>query len=127
MASLYGCEMLTRGNLVLARLYWNFVAVKLILAALVFFKFDYVHYNGDDPPTIVDDLKAVLDIQDQYSDLIWRYLLYRYDHTYAVRCFSRLVLSLLALILALVHPVQGSITTRSLIQLSKIQNRSLFD
>lgn len=106
MASVYGCETLNRGNLAMARLDFDLAAVKLILAALVFFNFDYVDYDGDDHPASMHDQKTMLDVQNQYIDLIWRYLLDRYDQTYVIRCFSHLIPSLLALTDALVHAIQ---------------------
>lgn len=34
------------------------------------------------------DAKGIRTIQDQYTELAWRYLLHRYDHQQAVHCFS---------------------------------------
>lgn len=108
LASVYGSDTLNQGNLAVARLDFHLVAVKLILSSLVFFTFDCVEYDNENEPSTMlnNDMKTMVYRQNQYIELIWRYLLYRYDHSYAVRCFSHLVLSLLALIEALVHATQ---------------------
>lgn len=106
LVSIYGSSTLVGGNRAVKRLDSDLVVVKLILSMMMFCQFDCVEFDEKWPTIVVNDMKSIVKIQDQYIELIWQYLLYRYDHDYAVRCFSNLILSLLALSKALVHVVQ---------------------
>ena len=70
------------------------VFVKLILAVLAFSTARHTVYDENAPGGLID-LKRILQIQDSYTDLAWRYMIYRYDRAQAVRRFSHLVRYLL--------------------------------
>ena len=77
-------------------LFPDMVFIKLILSIMMFSTFDYSSYTKESP-IILHDIQRILHIQNQYIELTWKYLLYKYDHKQAVRCFSKLIRSLFAL------------------------------
>lgn len=71
--------------------------IKLILSILIF--------STIKPPVITPitsinliNIKLIFCIQEKYIELIWRYLLYRYNHEQAVICLSNVVRCLFAVI-----------------------------
>ena len=77
-------------------LYQDMVFIKLILSTLMFSTFDCNQYLNRSP-LVIRDVRRVLEIQDRYVLLTWKYLLYKHGHEQAVRCFSELIRSLSAL------------------------------
>jgi hypothetical protein len=67
---------------------------KIILAILAFSTTNYTAYNGN-VQTNLTNIKAILPVQDMYTELVWRYLLHKYDHHQAVIRFSNLIRCLL--------------------------------
>ncbi|CAF1673202.1 unnamed protein product [Rotaria magnacalcarata] len=64
--------------------------IKLVISILAFSTIDYVVYEN----TASVEMKKFIEIihvQDMYTDLSWRYLLYKYGHTEAVLRFSNLI------------------------------------
>ncbi|CAF4140081.1 unnamed protein product, partial [Rotaria sordida] len=57
--------------------------IKLILSILAFSTTNYTVYKKNMPINLTN-IKGILSIQDMYTDLTWRYLLYRYGHHQAV-------------------------------------------
>jgi len=72
------------------RLDLDTIIVKLFLAILSFSTISYTIYSNT-PPVILSNIKQILHIQDTYAELIWRYLLYKYNYQQAVKCFSDLI------------------------------------
>ncbi|CAF1092657.1 unnamed protein product [Rotaria sp. Silwood1] len=64
--------------------------IKLILAILAFSTISYTVYRKNTQSNLTN-IKAILSIQDMYTDLAWRYLLYKYGHHQAVIRFSNLL------------------------------------
>ncbi|CAF4436468.1 unnamed protein product [Rotaria sp. Silwood2] len=64
--------------------------IKLILSILAFSTIHYTVYRKDVHINLTN-IKATLPIQDMYTDLTWRYLLYKYDYHQAVIHFSNLL------------------------------------
>jgi hypothetical protein len=64
--------------------------IKLILAALAFSTSNYTVYTISNLDNLTN-LKAILNVQDMYTELTWRYLLYKYGHHQAVIRFSDLI------------------------------------
>ncbi len=66
------------------------VFIKLIIAILSFSTFHYTVYMKN---TLMNrtNIKAILSIQDMYTETAWRYLLYKYGHRDAVMRFSNLI------------------------------------
>jgi len=64
--------------------------IKLILGILSFSTINYVIYRRCDP-TNLTNVKAILPIQDMYTELTWRYILYKYGDDQAVIRFSNLL------------------------------------
>ncbi|CAF2909536.1 unnamed protein product [Rotaria sp. Silwood2] len=64
--------------------------IKLIFAILAFSTINYTVYRKN-TQTNLTNIKAILPIQDMYTDLAWRYLLHKYGHNQAVIRFSNLL------------------------------------
>ena len=64
--------------------------IKIIFAVLSFSTINYTIYTKSSSinPT---NIKAILPIQDRYTELTWRYLLHKYGHHQAVQRFSNLI------------------------------------
>ncbi|CAF2457322.1 unnamed protein product [Rotaria sp. Silwood2] len=80
--------------------------IKLILSILAFSTIHYTVYRKDVDINLTN-IKATLPIQDMYTDLAWRYLLYKYGHHQAVIRFSNLLRCLLAVTEAVVEAHEG--------------------
>jgi hypothetical protein len=68
----------------------DIVFVKLILTIMAFSTTNYTVYTNT-PPLILNDIKTILHFQDIYIELAWKYLVYRYNHEQAVKCFCNLI------------------------------------
>lgn len=75
--------------------------VKLILAIVAFSTINYTTYKENSPLNMICT-KIILNIQDKYTDLTWRYLTYKYGHQQAVSRFSNILRCLFAVIQAIV-------------------------
>ena len=64
--------------------------MKIICAIVAFVLSNYTTYSSNFFGELTDR-KAIVRIQDMYTDLMWRYLLYKYNHHDAVLCFSNLI------------------------------------
>ncbi len=76
--------------------------VKLAMAMFVFSTINCAsHTNiGLD---YLKNVKDILHIQDNYAEIAWRYLLYKYDHKQAVVCFNNFIKSLLVINSAIIE------------------------
>jgi hypothetical protein len=63
---------------------------KIILATLAFTSINYTVYKKN-VRTNLTNIKAILPIQDMYTELAWRYLLHKYGEYQAVIRFSNLI------------------------------------
>ena len=64
--------------------------MKIILAILSFSTINYTVYTKCSS-TNLTNIKTILFIQDMYTELAWRYLLYKYGHHQSVARFSNLI------------------------------------
>lgn len=64
--------------------------IKLILAALAFSTINYTVYRKNSQ-IYIPNIKAILPIQDMYTDIAWRYISYKYGYYEAVIRFSNLL------------------------------------
>jgi hypothetical protein len=103
--AIYGSATLANTIRVIDQLDFDSTFIKLVLALLVFSTFHYIYYTNMAPDNLIN-IKAVLVIQDMYTELAWRYLLYKYDHERAVICFSNLLKCLFLLNDAIVEAVE---------------------
>ncbi|CAF3150428.1 unnamed protein product, partial [Rotaria sp. Silwood2] len=76
--------------------------IKLVFAILTFSTINYTIYRKNVHNNLTN-IKVTLPIQDMYTDLTWRYLLYKYGHHQAVIRFSNLLRCLFAVIAAVVE------------------------
>lgn len=74
----------------------DIVFLKIIVSLMAFFTSNYTVYTNE-PPTNLDNAISIFHVENIYSDLVWRYLLYKYGHRQAVQCFSNLIRCLLLL------------------------------
>jgi len=68
----------------------DIVFIKIIFAIIAFSISNYTSYTQTTSDNLIDT-KAILNIQDMYTELVWRYLLYKHNHREAVLCFSNLI------------------------------------
>lgn len=68
----------------------DIIFIKLAIQILIFSTFDYIYYKNNNL-IYFENIKEILSIQNSYIDLTWKYLIYEYDHKYAVNCFSNLI------------------------------------
>jgi hypothetical protein len=71
--------------------------LKLALAIISFSSFDYATYENISTGDLIN-MKRILQVQDMYIELAWRYLVYVYDDKQAVIRFSNLIRYLSAII-----------------------------
>ncbi|CAF1441492.1 unnamed protein product [Rotaria sordida] len=64
--------------------------IKIIFAVVAFLISNYTVYTST-APTNLTDAKKILRIQDIYTDLVWRYLIYKYNDHDAILCFSNFI------------------------------------
>jgi hypothetical protein len=64
--------------------------IKIIFSIIAFSISNYTIYTHTTSDNLID-AKAILRIQDMYTELVWRYLLYKHNHREAVLCFSNLI------------------------------------
>ena len=67
--------------------------IKIIFTILSFSTIQYTIYSNSSI-TNFSNIKQILDIQDTYIELAWRYLLYKYNHEYAVKSFNNFIRSI---------------------------------
>jgi hypothetical protein len=82
----------------------DIIFMKLVLAIILFSTFDYTVYVGAAPVNL-HNAQAMHRIQDTYVELAWRYLIYKFDHSYAIGRFSNLIRCIFLLNNALVDAV----------------------
>jgi hypothetical protein len=103
---IYGSQALDNGIRAIDHLEFDNTFTKLVLALLAFSTFNYTYYKNI-PAVNLTNIKAVLYMQDMYTELTWNYLIYKYDHERAVLCFSNLIRYLFLLNDAIVQAVEG--------------------
>ena len=81
------------------------VVMKLILAILSFSTTTYSVYNNISAVNL-RNMKSVLKVQDTYTELLWRYLHYRYDEAQAVTRFLSFVRCILSVHEAIVKATE---------------------
>lgn len=64
--------------------------IKLAIAIFIFSTFGYTVYTNR-PPTNLENVKAVIRIQEKYIDLTWKYLVYKHGYNRAVISFSNFI------------------------------------
>jgi hypothetical protein len=64
--------------------------IKLILSILAFSTIHYTIYTNTSPINLTN-LKLIIHIQDTYTELTWRYLIYKYNEEQAIKRFSNLI------------------------------------
>lgn len=65
--------------------------VKMMCAILSFMTSRYTTYSPTPAANNLSDVASVIRIQDMYADLLWRYLLYKYNYRDAVLRFFNLI------------------------------------
>ncbi|CAF1312769.1 unnamed protein product [Adineta ricciae] len=65
--------------------------IKLTLALVAFCASNCTSYDGDCSTNHLRDPQKILSIENKYSELLWKYLLYKYSFSDAVRRFTQLV------------------------------------
>ncbi|CAF5107359.1 unnamed protein product [Rotaria sp. Silwood1] len=100
--------------------------IKLILAILAFSTISYTVYRKNTQSNLTN-IKAILSIQDMYTDLAWRYLLYKYGHHQAVIRFSNLLRCLFSVSEAIVEAHEAQQFTDIIDYVVEQTEEALFD
>ncbi|CAF0749953.1 unnamed protein product [Adineta ricciae] len=90
--SIYGSNVYSTSRYTSHLIDSDIVLVKLVFSILIFSIFDYISYNTN--KNSFNNLKnsnSISNIPNLYIELAWKYLLYEYDHFYAVKCFSNIL------------------------------------
>ena len=66
------------------------IITKLILAIVSFSTITFAIYNHEHSGNLTN-MKNILRIQETYTELLWRYLLYKYNHQHAVIRFANMI------------------------------------
>jgi len=69
---------------------FDIIIMKLFLAILSFSTIGYTFYSNT-PPINLSNIKQILEIQDTYTELLWRYLVYKFNYERAVIYISDLI------------------------------------
>ena len=83
-------DLISTARLLSQLLHFDTIVMKLFLAVLSFSTFRYTVYPSDSSSNLFG-IHEILRIQDAYIELTWRYLLYKYNHQQAVKCFSNFI------------------------------------
>ncbi len=102
---IYGSNTLAISYRAIDQLDFDGTFFKLVLPLLSFSTFDYIYYTNKAPVNLLN-IKAVLVIQDMYTKLIWRYLLYKYDHERAVIYFLKFLRCLFLVNNAIIEAIE---------------------
>jgi len=68
----------------------DIIFMKIIFGIIAFLIFNYTVYTNT-PPINLMDRKRILCIQDIYTEIVWRYLLYKHNDREAILCFSNFI------------------------------------
>ncbi|CAF1256092.1 unnamed protein product [Rotaria sp. Silwood1] len=77
------------------RLDFDIIVMKLLLSILCFSTNQYTVYSNSRSVNL-SNIKQILHIQSRYTELLWQYLVYKYNFQGAVKCFSNLIRCLFA-------------------------------
>ncbi|CAF1365516.1 unnamed protein product [Adineta steineri] len=102
LASITNVDLIPIAKRVAERVKLDTVVMKLFLATLCFSTINITVYSNS-PPLIFSNIKQILDTQNKYIEITWRYILYKYDHEHAVKCFSDLVRCMFAINAAMIQ------------------------
>ncbi|CAF1347160.1 unnamed protein product [Adineta steineri] len=102
LASITNVDLIPIAKRVAERVKLDTVVMKLFLATLCFSTINITVYSNS-PPLIFSNIKQILDTQNKYIEITWRYILYKYDHEQAVKCFSDLIRCILAIHAAMIQ------------------------
>ncbi|CAF0917289.1 unnamed protein product [Rotaria sordida] len=89
-------EMISNRSLMLVtkrlgtQLNFDVIIMKLLLVIFSFSTMNHTVYSKTSSINL-SNMKQILHIQDTYIELIWRYLLYKYNFEQTVKCFSDLL------------------------------------
>lgn len=86
----YGTETIALGKSVQSQIDFDLTFLKLMLALLTFSTFTYTTL-ANPSMSILTNLKAILAIQNEYAEIAWRYLVYKYGHEQSVQYFCRFI------------------------------------
>lgn len=100
IAGIFGDQCISDGKLAYRSLDSDLVIVKLSLTMLMFSTLDCT-LRIQNKMNLFTNVYQIQSIQDRYAQLTWKYLIYRYDYYYAVKCFSKLIQGIFAAIRSL--------------------------
>ncbi|CAF1404496.1 unnamed protein product [Adineta steineri] len=90
---LYGTEVIKHAKVICQQLNYDPIVFKLMLVALAFSSNCYMIQNpgNTDKDSLLLGTFRLLGSQNVYIELMWKYLMYRYDYQYSVNRFSNLI------------------------------------
>ncbi len=105
MEVVYGSGTLVTSHRAIDQMDSDSTFFKLLLALLTFSTYGYTYYTNMTPDNVIN-IKAVLQIQDMYTELVWRYLIYKYDYERAVICLCKFIRCLFSLSESVVDAIE---------------------
>ena len=88
--NIYGSNVLSTSIRALDLIDTEGTYIKLVLALLTFSTYQPTNYTNNDSINL-ENVKTIFRIQDRYTDLAWRYVVYRCGHERATIAFSNLI------------------------------------
>jgi hypothetical protein len=88
--TLFGLDVMAAAKHVADYLDYDMTFIKLIIAVLSFSPTNYTVFTNTSVRNLID-IKTILRIQDTYTELAWRYMVYKHSHEHAVTRFSQLI------------------------------------
>jgi hypothetical protein len=96
MEEIFGLNTMNIIKHLIDQLDFDLTCIKLVLSILAFSTINYTIYTNTDADKLIN-MKTIIDVQDRYIELLWKYLLNKYDYHQTVICYSKLVRCLLTL------------------------------
>ena len=90
LINLFGPAATQLGERISSQVDSDAIITKLTLAIVCFSTITFAIYSNE-PPENLTNLKNILRIQETYTELLWRYLLYKYNHQHAVIRFINVI------------------------------------
>jgi hypothetical protein len=87
---IFGREVMLTIKPIINSFDFDIIFIKLILTIIAFSTINYTVYTNTIPINLTD-IKTMIRIQDTYTELTWRYLVYKYTYEQAVKRFCNLL------------------------------------
>lgn len=69
----------------------DIIIIKLTLTIIAFSTTSYTIFTPDTSIRNFLDIKTILSIQDNYTEILWKYLIYKYTYEQSIKHFCKLL------------------------------------